>query len=179
MDWIINLIIVFVIVISVLKRMQDVAKKGETLGAPIPTPPVIDRNGTDHPAHQEAPKPTAQDIFRELFPEMADSREEMEKPYTARKWEPEKDFHEPVPVVKVQKEEAISEPAANFEKASASLESYMKALSAKSESLENGYALKATGCSILPARFKGNELARGIVLKEILGEPVALRERAF
>ena len=144
--FLINLVIVVVIILSVLKRLKDVAKQGEELEAPPPVahpaaPDLVER--TDEiPQEEPVERPELPEIFKQLF--------EQEKPDISGEDEIEQ---EPVIAEPVQLPEEIVKPVA-----------YGLPVIPKEEQTPE-----------LKLSFRGSEVVRGIVMSEILGPPVGLK----
>jgi len=145
-EFLINLVIVVVIILAVLKRLKDVAKKGEELEAPPPAAPpaapdMVER--TDEiPQEEPVERPELPEIFKQLFGQ--------EKPDIPGEDEFEQ---EPVIAEPVQLPEKIVKPV-----------TYGLPVITKEEQTPR-----------LKLSFRGSEVVRGIVMSEILGPPVGLK----
>ena len=148
MELIINLIIIFVIIFSVLKRIQEVAKKGEELKVPPDIPPetlseqIKELKNLMQPELEEV-KPISEPVLPEEV-----TIEKVHAEFTEPEVVPEPEIpafiEEPFPV--------IEEPV-----------SYKKITPRKKVSQR--YILS----------FRGSEVVRGIIMSEILGNPVSMR----
>ena len=149
--FLINLVIVVVIILSVLKRLKDVAKKGEELETPPPAAPsaapdMVER--TDEiPQEEPVERPELPEIFKRLL--------EQEKPDISDEdeFEQEPEVPEPVMAEPIQLPEEIVKPF-----------SYGLPVIPKEEQTPE-----------LKLSFRGSEVVRGIVMSEILGPPVGLK----
>jgi len=150
-EFLINLVIVVVIILAVLKRLKDVAKKGEELEAPPPAAPpaapdMVER--TDEiPQEEPVERPELPEIFKQLFgqekPDIPGEDEFEQKP----------EVPEPVMAEQFQPPEEIAKPVA-----------YGLPVIPKEEQTPR-----------LKLSFRGSEVVRGIVMSEILGPPVGLK----
>ena len=145
MDRIIQLIIIVVIFASIVKRMQQVAQKGEELEAPPPvsppvTPPMVKR---------------LQDVFQELSGERVEQEVMEEKPVTDTGDFRERQTEFPESVV----EETLPIP-----------EDVLQPVSYRDVGIP-----KAKQKQEIKLGFKGPEVVRGIIMSEILGPPVSMR----
>jgi len=152
MDLLIQIIIIVVIVLSILKRMKEVAGKGEELGAPPPvappvSPPMVERplmpvqrvEEVEKTVKQAEPSGMLKEL-RELFQQELPEPAVEEVPLTPEEFPPvSEDILQPV--------------------------SYREIVIPKKEP-----------APLLSLSFTGTEAAKGIVLSEILGPPVSLRK---
>jgi len=149
MELIINLIIVVVIVFSILKRVQEVGKKGEELNVPPDIPPeslseqIKELKNLMQPELEEVTQASEPVLTEEGAIERV--RAEFTEPEIAPEPETPALYEEPVPMIK--------QPV-----------SYKKIVPRKKVS--ERYILK----------FGGSEVVRGIIMSEILGKPVSMRE---
>ena len=155
MELIINLIIVVVIVFSILKRVQEVAKKGEELKVPPDIPPET--------LSEQIKK------FKDLMqPELEEVESVSESVLTEENIfeKAHKEFAEPEVFSEPEIPAFIEEPVPVVEKTIPVFKkpvSYKKIIPRKKVS--KGYILK----------FGGSEVVRGIIMSEILGKPVSMR----
>ena len=180
MDVLINLVILLVIVASLLKRVKEITQKGEEVKRVPEGPPdplaetikearersemrqdterrsirdVFEESGHEQPVESppvtETPSapPTLEDIFKRLAGEIApESRQPVPEPMAVEPPPPE-----PVPAEPLTEPPPISEYKPPRQKA-------------KPKARTGGLS------------FDGPEVVRGIILSEILGPPVSLRE---
>ena len=149
MELIINLIIVFVIIFSILKRVQEVGKKGEELKVPPDIPPeslseqIKELKNLMQPELEEVTQASEPVLTEEGTIERVHA--EFTEPEVAPEPETPALYEEPVPMIK--------QPV-----------SYKKITPRKKVSQR--YILS----------FGGSEVVRGIIMSEILGKPVSMRE---
>jgi len=152
LDLLINLIIIFVIVISVLKRLQNVAQKGREIkspppAAPSPTPKMAEKKSTvlqEQKIPTEPPeflKPVVEQAKRMFFPE---------------------DFWE-------HKTTEIPEPALE-EPLLPEVEEIQK-ISLRDITLPEKEPIPG-----MKLNFGSSDVVGGIVMREILGPPVSMRQ---
>ena len=155
MELIINLVIVFIIVFSILKHLQEVGKKGEELKVPPDIPPESlseqikkIKDLTQHELEEVKPVSesvlTEEEIFEKIHAEFTEPEVAPEPETSALIKEPVSMIWEPVPTIK--------KPV-----------SYRKIIPRKKVSQR--YTLS----------FGGSEVVRGIIMSEILGKPVSMR----
>lgn len=148
MELIINLIIVFVIIFSILKRVQEVGKKGEELKVPPDIPPeslseqIKELKNLMQPELEEVTQASEPVLTEEGTIERVHA--EFTEPEVAPEPETPALYEEPVPMIK--------RPV-----------SYKKIIPRKKVSQR--YILS----------FGGSEVVRGIIMSEILGKPVSMR----
>ena len=170
MELIVNLIIVFVIIISILKRIQDVAGKGEELSDPRKVPPEalseqMERVEDFQRSVQEEEEPgedvrpripervTIEDVFRKFtenqFPQRPEQFPESEPFY-----EPEKAALADAYAFAAEPPPVITQP-----------------VSRKRKKPPGKIRVRSPFLN-----FGGPDVVRGIVMSEILGTPVSMRE---
>lgn len=168
MELIVNLIIVFVVIFSILKRMQDVANKGKELGTPQKVPPkgfsgqakgtrdIMRSEETESESGEEVAPPTPKKItIEEVFRKFA----EQQMPFPPKPepfYEPEKPAFMETPFFTEEHPPVITEEVPRK----------------KRKPPEKKRARP------LFLHFEGTDLVRGILMSEILGSPIALREDA-
>ena len=163
MELIINLIIVFIIIFSILKRVQEVGKKGEELKVPPDIPPetlseqIKELKNLVQPEPEEV-KPVSEPVLQEEIT-IEKVHAEYAEPEAAPEPETPAIIEEPVPVVEEQIP-VIGEPVPMIKQPV----SYKKVIPRKKVSQR--YILS----------FGGSEVVRGIIMSEILGKPVSMRE---
>ena len=154
MNHLINIIIIFIIIVSVFKRLQGIAKKGGEIKVPPASPPVPFPEMTEK---YETPEESAQEKMEEPVRKPALSGEEILKEIFRVHTEPKATFeHEIIPVPPLP--EQVEEPVSMVEQP-------LPARKAAPREKEKSYTL----------HFGGSELVRGILMSEILGTPVSLR----
>ena len=165
MEIIINLIIFLVIIFSVIKRLKDVSEKGEKLEAP---PPAVPKTGREEiPKTREAPRkePGAREVLKELFKELEDASQG--KPLEQIEQVEQVELQEtatPIPIYSEDTLEQIQEaPARTEEVDKPLLPDYVKKVPKKKPAPE------------FKLSFSGSDTVMGIVMSEILGPPVSLK----
>ena len=158
MELIINLIIVFIIIFSLYKRFQEVSKKGSeikppTKSIPEPSPEMVDELKRITQKEEEVIK---EEVVEETQP--VPSSEDIFEKLRQEFAEPET-FSEPSYVPEAAIPEQTEEPVPEIVQTI----DYSKDVPRKKE---RRYVLK----------FGGSELVNGILMSEILGKPVSLRE---
>jgi hypothetical protein len=172
MELIVNVIIVLVVIVSIFKRIQEVAGKGEELSAPRKVPPEalseqMERVEDFQRSVQEEQDPgsgedtgprvpervTIEDVFRKFAEQRAPQRLET-APVPVPFHEPEKPVLDDVYDLSSEQHPAIPPPVPRK----------------RIDSRVN-----------IPVRspllnFGGPEVVRGVVMSEILGTPVSMRE---
>ena len=145
----INLIIIFVIFVAIMKRVQEVTKKAQELKTQPPVTPPIFPKAILEPT-EERPSPQWQPS-QELKPSV-----EQEKPVVFREdlWE---HLKEELPEPEV--EETFQPPVEFVQKVP-----YQEVLKSVREHEPRLYF-----------SFSGSELVKGIIMSEILGQPLSLR----
>ena len=163
MELIINLIIVFIIIFSILRRVQEVGKKGEEIKVPPDIPPeslseqIKELKNLMQPELEEVTQVSEPVLTEEGAIEKVHA--EFTEPEVAPEPETPALFEEPVPVVEEQIP-VIVEPVPMIKQPV----SYKKITPRKKVSQR--YILS----------FGGSEVVRGIIMREILGSPVSMRE---
>jgi hypothetical protein len=167
MEIIINLIIFLVIIFSVIKRLKDVSEKGEKLEAP---PPAVPKTGREEiPKTMEAPRkgPGAREVLKELFKELEEASQgkPLEQVEQAEQVELQQTATPiPIPIYSEDTLERIQEaPIQPTEVDKPLLPDYVK---------------KAPMNKHVPEfqlSFSSSDTVMGIVMSEILGPPVSLK----
>jgi len=178
---IINLIIIIAIVLSVLKRLQDVSKKSEEIKKPQRRPPAkptatrtaptAQQSGAPDTAGRPGGEPMKQrprSIIEELIKEL-------------------QPVPETRPATTAEAPEAADEPSVFGEDTWEMKDKEFAASAFESRGTDNEFREPGTGERALSIEerahiglkldFTGPDLVRGIVMREILGPPVSLRER--
>jgi hypothetical protein len=162
MEMIVNLLIIFVILVAIIKRMQDVAKKGGDITG-RPSDPSLPAGGWPERPVREA------DVFTEEFP-----YEDEEEPYreTRPVESPRRSFSDKIYRFEEERKQ-MSFPSADTE------------LTGEYQPVSEDATVRAARRSARSGKRAGklcpalgmceSELVRGIILSEILGKPIALR----
>jgi len=152
MEVLINLIIIFIVIVTVLKRIQVLGKKQEEIKVPPASPPVP-------------------------FPELAEELKRLEKPGE----EEIKPVGERIPSIKevfekIQTE--FAEPEISFEtEIPPPVEEPIPEV-LQPIFYEKAVRRKKAAPSIT-LKFSGSELVRGIIMREILGPPVSTQNERW
>jgi len=148
MEVLINLVIIFIVIATVLKRIQELGKKQGEIKVPPASPPVPFPELTEEPVRQEKSEEEEIKPVREWIPSLEEVFEKIRPEFTEPEIFPEPEIpplvEEPVPEV-VQP--IFYEKAVPREKA-------------------------ASGVTL---NFSGSEVVRGIIMREILGPPVSMQ----
>ncbi|MFA6470816.1 MAG: hypothetical protein WCU00_02150 [Candidatus Latescibacterota bacterium] len=164
MDVLINVIIILVIIITIFKRMQEVAKKGgDITGQPSAPPsshgwPELSENEPEI-FEEEAPYPESAS-YPEMKPAESPRRNFAEKIYRYEEERKEGSFISP-------QTEPPGEHQLAYESVPKMVESRKRTGNHRIGGDKYQLCPALTACS--------SELVRGIILSEILGKPVALR----
>jgi len=168
MDVIINLIIFLIVVITILKRLQEVARKGTEIKEPSPEPQPLPIDGP---------------VAREIIAEMP---EEYPQPAAPA----------PVPVEEKPRTQSMRELFERLERRYYDIieppvpqtEDTFESGREKKDISRRGYAKQAAidraapsvESAALPAlSFKASSVVNGIIMSEILGPPTGLRKSPF
>lgn len=177
MEVVINLIILFIIFITIMKRIQEVSKKGQDLRKPLSSP------GEPQPG-ETAPMDDYEDVRRPVtvFDEIP---EEEEKEIYEPSWDnkpTEEEIFEKKPA-EPPAPPFIREPESVFAQ-SAVINSAEIYKTEKSNIFDESIYKTHRNASVLnredfvPAyrlNLRGHELVKGIILSEILGPPVSMK----
>jgi len=162
MEMLINLVIIFVILIAIIKRMQDVAKKGGDITGRPSDSSLPTGNWSERPVREpdvfphEYPFEEEEEPFPEIRPVASPSRSFMEK--IQRFEEEKKQTSFPDDETELSGEYQPVSAAASIRSARGPAKPHIRAV------------------RLCPALgMCESELVRGIVLSEILGKPIALR----
>jgi hypothetical protein len=177
MDVVINLIILFIIFITIMKKIQEVSKKGEDLrkplsppGAPQPgeTAPMDDYEDVRRPitVFDEIPEEEEKEVYEPVWDDKPTEEEIFEK----------KPADSPVPEV-IQEPESVfaqsalinSEEIYRTEKSNIFDESIYKA------HRNAGILNREDFVPVYRLNLRGHELVKGIILSEILGPPASMK----
>jgi len=148
MEVLINLVIIFIVIATVLKRIQELAKKQEEIKIPPASPPMPFPELAEEPVRPEKLEeeeikpvsewaPLLEEVFEKIRPEFVEPEIYIEPEIS--------------PPVKVPVPEVV-QPIF-----------YEKAVPRKKA---------ASGVTL---NFSGSELVRGIIMREILGPPVSMQ----
>jgi len=152
MEVLINLVIIFIVIVTVLKRIQELAKKQGEIKIPPASPPVPFPELFEEPVHpekleEEEIKPVSErvssleEVFEKIRPEFV---------------EPEISLEPEIPTPAEEPVLAVEQPIL-----------YEKAVTRR----------KVTPG--LTLHFSGSELVSGIVMREILGPPVSMQNERW
>ena len=161
MEWLINLVIIFIVFLAIFKRIQEVAKKGGEIMGPPGSPPVPSREAAEE--FRTVEQPVEEEIIlhreemqpkREPSLSIEDIFEKLRGGYVQPEVQPEPEIT-PEEELPPEVEQVVPAPAEPF-------------VDMKITPLRKtpGFALQ----------FTGPDLVRGILMREILGPPLSLRE---
>jgi len=176
-EFLINILIIFFILASAFKRLNEMAKKAKELkeSPPGPVPPVSDVSGT---MEEAVPVPEEGEVWPERVPRgepplRRTLKELLEEPEPVPEETPSvvlPEWEETAGrVVTVEEPRPYEYPPAGTEESPGSIE---PAEPAARSTRETAGETSAAG---LRLRFDGSEVVRGIVMGEILGPPVSMR----
>jgi len=148
MEVLINLVIIFIVIATVLKRIQELGKKQGEIKVPPASPPVPFPELTEEPVRQEKSEEEEIKPVREWAPSLEEVFEKIQPEFV----EPEIFLEPEIPL---QIEEPVPEVVQPI--------FYEKAVPRKKA---------ASGVTL---NFSGSELVRGIIMREILGPPVSMQ----
>jgi hypothetical protein len=159
MALLINLIIIFIVIYTVLKRVQEISKKGGEIKVPPASPPITFPEFAEEQPRRTIFYPEPEETPVEPVGESAPSREETFETYQKETAEPE-----------VFSEQAVSyypELSYRSEKPVPTERTPKPAIQEKTP---------AKPVPPLVLRFNTSELVRGFLMGEILGVPVSIRK---
>jgi len=156
MEYIINIVIIIFVFLAIIKRIRDIAEKGGEIKVPPTSPPIPHPEMTEE-LNRRFLEPEEEVVRPEVKPVL--SAEEIFKKFALEYIEPETS---PEP-------EIIHEPEIIPEVEKPVIEVVMPPLQARAAPLKAA----PTGVKL---NFGGSGLVTGILMSEILGQPVALRK---
>jgi hypothetical protein len=168
MEVLINVIIILVIIFAIMKRMQDVARKGGDITGP-PSAPPMSHGWPERPAAGPEPFPEEEEgPFEEPYRRPEPYRE-MRPVETPRKTFAEK-------ILKYEEEKKETYFASPETEKPGEYQPEVRPVSRSVESKGKAMRHGKGEFTICPAlTVCKSELVRGIILSEILGKPIALR----
>ena len=186
MEHLINIVIVFIIIASILKRLREVGETRGNLGKPAPPDqrPVVSHIPSSAPPQEKQPIPA--DQMRPPVMSMEQTQPVSEVPFDSEMMEPEfwpVERLPEIPTLRPEYNTALSEETWERaeqeieERIRESQEAYRNSLDQQASDVKEHIPMQPTGA--IGLRFTGDAVVNGIIMSEILGPPKSLREEKW